>query len=154
MSEALRCVELADAAATEALGRALAAVVSTPGVVFLSGELGAGKTTLTRALLDALGHRGAVRSPTYTLLEVYDLERLRCIHCDFYRIGDPGEIEYLGLFDLLGEDSLVLIEWPEHGAQGLLQPDLVIALDYAGDGRRARLRAETGAGRAWLRAIP
>ena len=104
-------------------------------------------------MLAGLGHQGAVRSPTYTLLEAYELDRLRCIHCDFYRIADPSEIEYLGLFDLLGEDSLTLIEWPEHGAESLLRPDLEIHLDYAGSGRRARLRAASDRGRRWLAAI-
>src|SRR6056297_3323471 len=120
---------LADAAATEALGAALAgplrrACESRAVVLHLAGPLGAGKTTLVRGLLRGLGHRGAVRSPTYTLIEPYDELTPRVYHLDLYRLGDPEELDYLGLRDLLTGDTLLLIEWPERGLGVLPTPDL------------------------------
>jgi tRNA threonylcarbamoyladenosine biosynthesis protein TsaE len=141
---------LPDAAATEALGAGLAAPLAsacreTCLTVHLSGPLGAGKTTLARGLLRGLGHAGRVRSPTFTLLEPYELATCNVIHLDLYRLADPGELEYLGLVDLLSPGSLVLVEWAERGGDRLPPPDLRIALDYDGEGRRARCEALTSA---------
>jgi len=138
---------LADAAATGDYGARLAGCL-TPGLlVFLQGELGAGKTTLVRGLLRALGHRGAVKSPTYTLVESYRLPSFTVHHLDLYRLGDPEELEWLGIRDLLAGDALCLIEWPARGAGVLPAPDLVISLDYAGGGRRVRVEPFSEAAR-------
>jgi tRNA threonylcarbamoyl adenosine modification protein YjeE len=105
---------LADAAATGRLGAALARALGEGGaVLYLSGELGAGKTTLARALLQALGYAGHVRSPTYTLVEPYELQGRRVFHLDLYRLAAAEELEYLGLRDLDPAQDLILVEWPE-----------------------------------------
>ena len=143
---------LADADATNALGAALARTRPTPAVVHLLGELGAGKSTLARALLRALGVTGAIRSPTYTLVERYPLEAGgEAWHLDLYRIADAGELEYLGL----DADDVVLwlVEWPERGSAALPTPDLLVALEVENHGRRARITAGTAAGQAWLMAM-
>ena len=137
--------------ATDALGAALArAWTGDVVVVYLRGELGAGKSTLARALLRALGVEGAIRSPTYTLVERYPLARGEAVHLDLYRIAEPGELEFLGLEDLRAEASLWLVEWPERGGAALPPPDLEIALGRDGPGRQAGLHAGSEKGRAWL----
>lgn len=126
------------------LGRALTAVAAgRPGalLVFLQGELGTGKTTLVRGLLRGRGYAGAVRSPTFTLIEPYETVDGRIYHLDLYRLADGEELEYLGLRDLLAEPALLLIEWPERGAGWLPEPDLLIELWHAQSGRRLRLQA-------------
>ncbi|MGO1071653.1 tRNA (adenosine(37)-N6)-threonylcarbamoyltransferase complex ATPase subunit type 1 TsaE [Lysobacter sp. CA199] len=150
-------LNLADAEATDALGAALAAARATLSPMptlqaHLHGDLGAGKSTLARALLRTLGVRGAIRSPTYTLVERYPLaEGGEAWHLDLYRIGDAGELEFLGLDG--GEATLWLIEWPERGRGWLPPADLRIDLAVDGAGRRAELSAVTGAGSAWLEAL-
>ncbi len=107
---------LPDPEATERLGRQLAAVLPAGGVVFLQGDLGAGKTSVARGILRGLGVEGPVKSPTYTLIESYAVGQGRWVHhLDLYRLADAGELEWLGLRDLFTERSLVLIEWPERG---------------------------------------
>ena len=147
-------IELPTAADTDALGAALAHA-RPPGtlVAWLRGELGAGKSTLARALLRALGVEGAIRSPTYTLVERYPLGDGEAVHLDLYRIGAPGELEFLGLDDLRAEASLWLVEWPERGGAALPAADLEIDLAQAGSGRRAELRENSGKGAAWLAAL-
>lgn len=140
---------LPDANATEVLGQALAVTRPTPAIVYLQGELGAGKSTLARALLRALGVTGAIRSPTYTLVERYPLHSGdEALHLDMYRIGDVGELEFLGLD--AGEAALWLVEWPERGGAGLPKVDLRIELDISGSGRAAVLTAATESGQEWL----
>ncbi len=140
---------LGDEAATARLARALAASQPAHAVVHLQGDLGAGKSTLARAWLRALGVTGAVRSPTYTLVERYPLAAGgEALHLDLYRIAAPGELEYLGLDD--SDARLWLVEWPERGAGALPAPDLHLALAVEGDGRRCRLEAASVAGGAWL----
>lgn len=140
MAEALSYL-LADSDATELFG-ALLARCSTPGtVIYLSGDLGAGKTTLVRGFLHALGHRGAVKSPTYTLMEPYEVEGRRVYHFDLYRLGDPEELEYLGIRDYFDGDSLSLVEWPEQGAGILPSPSLEVHLEYRHEGRLLTIRA-------------
>ncbi|MDG4596091.1 MAG: tRNA (adenosine(37)-N6)-threonylcarbamoyltransferase complex ATPase subunit type 1 TsaE [Candidatus Contendobacter sp.] len=141
---------LDSATATERLGARLAAVLKPGGVVYLRGELGAGKTTLARGLLRALGHRGAVKSPTYTLVEPYQLDGWRLFHWDLYRLTDPGELEFLGLRDQLDGEAVLLIEWPERGQGELPAADLEVTLDYVGEGRGCRLEARAPAGQAML----
>lgn len=148
-----RIVELPDVEATEALGHALAAGLPPHAVAHLRGNLGAGKSTLARALLRALGVRGGIRSPTYTLVERYPVPGGEAAHLDLYRIGDPEELAYLGLDELAGSARLWLIEWPERGQGGLPTPDLMIELVLHGAGRTARLQACSPAGDAWLQSM-
>ena len=139
---------LPDADATDRLGAVLAQTRPPRAIVYLRGDLGAGKSTLARALLRALGVEGAIRSPTYTLVERYPLrDGDDAVHLDLYRIGDPGELEFLGLD--AGEGALWLIEWPERGGTSLPPADLDIALAIEGDGRRLDLVACTPVGRLW-----
>ena len=140
---------LADAAATEQLGARLADSI-TPAVVYLRGDLGAGKTTLARGFIHALGYAGKVRSPTYTLVEPYPCERCPVFHMDLYRLADAEELEWLGLRDRLAEPALLLIEWPERGS-GILPPaDLIIDIEYSDSARVAHLTGATGAGKQLL----
>jgi len=135
-------LNLADPAATESVGAALArATASQPGlVVYLRGELGAGKTTLARGWLRAMGASGAIRSPTYTLVEPYELDGRSVLHLDLYRLNDPAELEQLGLADTPPDRSHWLVEWPERAAGRLPAADLELALHTAGNGRRLELR--------------
>lgn len=145
---------LADAGTTAMLAAALAATQPSPAVVFLHGELGAGKSTLARAWLRALGVEGAIRSPTYTLVEHYTFADVglpaggKGLHLDLYRIGDAGELEFLALDD--AEATLWLVEWAERGARALPAPDLELSLAISGTGRQVELVAGTSAGRDWL----
>lgn len=142
-------LHLPDTGATDALGAALARTRPAQAVLHLRGDLGAGKSTLARATLRALGVTGAIRSPTYTLIERYPLpEGGEAWHLDLYRIGDPGELEFLGLDG--DETTLWLVEWPERGGGGLPAGDLVIELAMQGAGRSARVTAATPTGRSWL----
>ncbi len=130
---------LRSAAETEALGASLAPLVKRypGGVLYLEGALGAGKTTLTRGLLRALGVRGSIRSPTYTLLEPYEIENRPLLHLDLYRLNDPRELEQIGLRDYSPSQCWWLVEWPERGAGFLPPPDLRIALSHESGGRSA-----------------
>jgi tRNA threonylcarbamoyladenosine biosynthesis protein TsaE len=146
---------LADEAATEAFGRALAPPLSAACrqaalVVYLEGPLGAGKTTLARGLLRGLGHAGRVRSPSFTLLEPYELAGLSVAHLDLYRLAEPGELDYLGLADLLSPGSLLLVEWPERGRGRLPGGDLRFRLDYADAARTVLCEPLSPAGRRVL----
>lgn len=124
----------------EALGAALAAGLGAGGLlVTLAGELGSGKTTLVRGLLRAVGVEGVIRSPTYTLVEPYAAGGRDVYHLDLYRIADPGELELIGIRDLLAHDALVLVEWPERGAGALPTPDLALTLAHAPEGRTIAL---------------
>ena len=144
-------IELVDSPATEMLGQVLAATRPARAVVHLHGDLGAGKSTLARALLRALGVQGAIRSPTYTLVERYPVPGGEAWHLDLYRIGSAGELDFLGLDG--DEASLWLVEWPERGAGALLPADLRVWLQQQGPGRRAELEADSAAGQAWLAAV-
>ena len=141
-------MHLADADATARLAEALAASAPAPAVVHLHGDLGAGKSTLARAWLRALGVQGAIRSPTYTLAECYPLPSGEALHLDLYRIGDGAELEFLGLDDV--DAALWLVEWPERAGGALPPADLGVALSIEGEGRRCDLRPGTPAGQSWL----
>ena len=139
-----------DRAATEALGAALAAGARAGRVIHLRGDLGAGKTTLVRGLLRALGHTGRVKSPTYTLVEPYDLSSLHFYHFDFYRLKNQEEWEQAGFREYFNGEALCAVEWPER-AHGLLSPpDLDIELRFEGEHRSARLSAHSALGESWL----
>jgi tRNA threonylcarbamoyl adenosine modification protein YjeE len=138
---------------TDALGAALArALPAQPIVAWLQGDLGAGKSTLARALLRELGVTGAIRSPTYTLVERYPLALGEAAHLDLYRIAGAGELDFLGL-DELRDARLWLVEWPERGAGALPAPDLEVRLAIEGTGRVAKLQETSGKGEAWLAAF-
>ena len=138
---------LADETATVAFGKALARACRGRGLVTLSGNLGTGKTTLSRGIIQALGHTGAVKSPTFTLVEPYELGDHRIYHFDLYRLEDPEELEFIGLRDYLNEDALVLVEWPEK-AFGVLPPaDLALTLSIKDKGRAIAREANTPFGK-------
>lgn len=148
-----KCLELADEAATVALGQQLGRLIlgQTDGMtVFLEGDLGAGKTTLTRGVLRAFGHLGPVKSPTYTLVEAYELSGRKVYHFDLYRLGDAEELEYMGIRDYFVPGSVCLLEWPQRGAGFLPTADLRVKVWVSGSGRTAELRAETPVGRQLL----
>jgi tRNA threonylcarbamoyladenosine biosynthesis protein TsaE len=143
------------AAETRAIGARLASALleaDEPGplVVGLTGDLGAGKTTLVSGLLGALGHAGPARSPTYTLIEPYRLAGRDVNHCDLYRLRDPTELDDLGIRDLLAPRSLLLVEWPERAGNRLGIPDLSLQLGYLDEGRSVDFVASTGPGRRVL----
>ena len=142
-----------DEAATLRLGERLAPGIAPGRVLHLSGELGSGKTTLVRGLLRALGWSGRVKSPTYTLVELYPLSSLNLYHFDFYRFKDRAEWLNSGFRDYFNPDSACIVEWPER-AEGLLEPpDLDVTLSFDGAGRSASLRARSPSGQAWLSSL-
>jgi tRNA threonylcarbamoyladenosine biosynthesis protein TsaE len=141
---------LADEPAMLAFAARCSTFLRAGGLVFLEGDLGAGKTTFARGLLRALGYQGAVKSPTYTLMESYQVSGTAIYHCDLYRLADPEELEFLGLRELFDSGALWLIEWPERGMGWLPAPDLVIALTWHEHGRYAVLRATSARAQAWL----
>ncbi|TNE81234.1 MAG: tRNA (adenosine(37)-N6)-threonylcarbamoyltransferase complex ATPase subunit type 1 TsaE [Gammaproteobacteria bacterium] len=127
-------------------GNRLGALLPNGLLVFLEGDLGAGKTTLSRGILGAFGHNGVVKSPTYTLVEPYQLGEKLFYHFDLYRLGDPEELEYIGIRDYLEQASCCLVEWPERGAGILPDPDLRIQISVADHARRLVILAETERG--------
>ena len=152
MSNASLAFVLPDADATAQLGAALAATQPAQAVVLLHGDLGAGKSTLARAWLRALGVEGAIRSPTYTLVEHYPLPAGgKGLHLDLYRIGDARELDFLGLDD--AGATLWLVEWPERGRGALPPADLEVRLAVDGPGRRAILVPLSATGEAWLERV-
>lgn len=134
----------------EALGARLAGAGVKAGIVGLEGELGTGKTTLVRGWLRALGVTGTIRSPTYTLVEPYEIAQVRIYHFDLYRLSDPEEIEYLGARDYFAEDCLSLIEWPERAKGWLAHVDLTIKIELIISGRAVNLIPHSATGARFL----
>lgn len=131
-------MRLADTAATEKLGAAIAAQCSPQACIHLRGELGAGKTTLVRGFLRAMGYDGPVRSPTYTLVEPYLIDASIVYHLDLYRLSDPEELEFIGVRDWV-DAGVLLIEWPEQAAGVVPAPTIDVVLKVVGDERDATL---------------
>jgi tRNA threonylcarbamoyladenosine biosynthesis protein TsaE len=148
---------LADEAATIAIGNKLADIVKKELkqgiVVYLYGDLGAGKTTLTRGFVQGMGHIGHVKSPTYTLVEPYDLTNWQVYHFDLYRLSDPEELEYMGIRDYFARDCCCFIEWPEKGKGMIKEPDLRIDLAYSEEQRTINIQAKTALGEQILIAL-
>lgn len=145
--------EEATVAAGIGLGRACLANGLSAGItVYLFGELGAGKTTFSRGVLRAFGHEGAVKSPTYTLVEPYEMGDWRVYHFDLYRLGDPEELEFMGVRDYFAPGCLSLVEWPQRGVGILPEPDLEVSLEVSGAGRRIRIGAHSPNGERVLAA--
>ncbi|NJD25696.1 MAG: tRNA (adenosine(37)-N6)-threonylcarbamoyltransferase complex ATPase subunit type 1 TsaE [Betaproteobacteria bacterium] len=145
--------DLPDEAATAEFGRRLAPCLCPGLVIYLEGDLGAGKTTLARALIRALGHVGAVKSPTYSLVEVYVVSSLYLYHFDFYRFESPEEFHYAGLDEYFNETAVCLVEWPERAAGCVPPPDLRLRLHHAGVGRVIEALANTPQGQTCLNAL-
>jgi tRNA threonylcarbamoyladenosine biosynthesis protein TsaE len=145
---------LADEAATLALGAALAPAMAPGLICWLEGDLGAGKTTLVRGLLRALGDTGPVKSPTYTLVELHVVSGLDLYHFDFYRFNQPEEYLDAGLDEYFSGTGACLVEWPDRAAPYLPSPDLRIHLSVRGDGRLARVEAGSERGRQCLTSCP
>lgn len=157
MSESLQ-IHLSEEAHTLRLGAELARICaeiarSRGFVIYLRGDLGAGKTTLTRGLLQAAGATGAIKSPTYTLVEPYELTALTAYHFDLYRLHDPEELEFMGVRDYFGPARLCIVEWPERGGEFLPKPDLTLSIFTLDHGRRAELAAHGDCGKLLLQRL-
>ena len=144
---------LPDEDATLALGAALSAALEPGVAIHLRGELGAGKTTLVRGVLRGLGWQGSVKSPTYALVEVYELSRLHLHHFDFYRFHDPREWIDAGFRESFNGRNVCLVEWPEKAGSLLPPPDVEITLAASGSGRSVSLQASSPAGRELLERV-
>lgn len=144
--------QFTDEQAMLAWTHANAATLQAGLVIHLHGDLGMGKTTLSRGLIQGLGHTGNVKSPTYTLVEPYELGTLRVYHFDLYRLADPEELEFMGVRDYFADDTLCLIEWPEKGAGILPEADIDIVIEPWQQGRQLSFTSHTEKGRAQLKA--
>ena len=144
---------LADEDAMTAFGARIAQTTQGHGLIFLEGNLGMGKTTLSRGIIRGLGHVGAVKSPTFTLVEPYEIGDIRAFHFDLYRLVDPEELEFLGIRDYFEDDALCLIEWPDKGAGFLPKPDLTITISPQDSGRSLKILSQGPRGEAWCAAL-
>ncbi len=135
MQDNPRLTGLMDQAAMTAMAGKMARLIKPPMIIYLRGDLGAGKTTFTRAFVHGLGYTGSVKSPTYGLLEKYLLQGLQIVHLDLYRIANSGELEFLGIEDHYDSKTILMIEWPEHGRHRLARPDLTIRFEHSGNER-------------------
>ncbi|MGE8067400.1 tRNA (adenosine(37)-N6)-threonylcarbamoyltransferase complex ATPase subunit type 1 TsaE [Pseudomonas sp. NPDC089569] len=144
---------LADEEAMTAFGVRIAQTTKGHGLIFLQGDLGAGKTTLSRGIIRGLGHVGAVKSPTFTLVEPYEIGEIRAFHFDLYRLVDPEELEFLGIRDYFEDDALCLIEWPDKGAGFLPKADLTITISPQDSGRSLNILSQGSRGEAWCAAL-
>jgi tRNA threonylcarbamoyladenosine biosynthesis protein TsaE len=145
--------ELADEDATVALAGKLAQHCEQGMVIYLEGDLGAGKTTFSRGFIQGLGHIGKVKSPTYTLVEPYEIAGWRIFHFDLYRLSDPEELEFMGIRDYFDSDCICLIEWPDKGAGLLAAADLHISIEYTQTGRTLSMQAKSTKGSDLLKQL-
>lgn len=143
-------LELASEQDTQNLGELIAKFIEAPMTCYLNGDLGVGKTRLVRAVIQSLGYNGNVKSPTYTLVEPYQFEKLKAYHFDLYRLSDPEELEYLGIRDYFEQDSISFIEWPEKGKGWLDQADITVTLEFLGSGRRCGIQSQSSKGNSLL----
>jgi tRNA threonylcarbamoyladenosine biosynthesis protein TsaE len=146
-------LHLANEDAMMSFGSRIAQVTEGLGVIFLEGDLGAGKTTLSRGIIRGFGHVGAVKSPTFTLVEPYEIGPVRAFHFDLYRLVDPEELEYMGIRDYFDGSALCLIEWPQRGAGFLPKPDLTITIRPHAEGRSLTLSPGGSRGETWCAAL-
>jgi len=146
-------IDLATEQDTRAFATKLASALKSPCLIALNGQLGAGKTTFSRGLINALGHKGNVKSPTYTIVETYALENMKVFHFDLYRIQDTEELELMGIRDYFQEEAIILIEWPEHGVEILPEADINCNIRVQGSGRIFELFSQTPKGQAILQQI-
>ena len=148
-------IDVPDEASMLNLGQQIAkALADADGcMIYFHGELGAGKTTLIRSILQTMGVVGRVKSPTYTLVEPYELDDRTAYHFDLYRLGDPEELEFLGLRDYLSANAFLFVEWPERGEGILPSADVHIRIDYAGTGRQVCIEPGEGAHNKWLQLL-
>jgi tRNA threonylcarbamoyladenosine biosynthesis protein TsaE len=144
---------IADEEAMVAFGKRIAEITQGAGLIFLQGDLGAGKTTLSRGIIRGLGHTGAVKSPTFTLVEPYEIGDVRAFHFDLYRLVDPEELEYMGIRDYFDGDALCLIEWPDKGTGFLPKPDLTITITPHDNGRQLKLLSQSARSESWCAAL-
>lgn len=144
---------LADEEATVALASKLAQKCHQGLIIYLEGDLGAGKTTFSRGFIQGLGHVGKVKSPTYTLVEPYEIADWRVFHFDLYRLSDPEELEFMGIRDYFDPDCICLIEWPDKGAGLLASADLHISIEYTQTGRALSMQAKSAKGSDLLRLL-
>ena len=146
-------IYIPDEQALEAFAASVAAQCEQRTVIFLNGDLGAGKTTFSRGFIHGLGHQGRVKSPTYTLVEPYEIGDWRVFHFDLYRLADPEELEFIGIRDYFEDDCLCLIEWPQKGEGLLASADITINIDFEDKGRRLSLTSHSDNGSKIVNAI-
>ncbi|GAB2999653.1 tRNA (adenosine(37)-N6)-threonylcarbamoyltransferase complex ATPase subunit type 1 TsaE [Psychrosphaera aestuarii] len=139
--------------ATVSMGKVIAQSLSPGMTIFLHGDLGAGKTTISRGIIQGLGHEGRVKSPTYTLVEPYELADVTAYHFDLYRLADPEELEFMGFRDYFNDKAVCLIEWPEKGQDFLPQADLELYLTYVGEQREIRFKPLSNLGNETVKKI-
>lgn len=144
---------LADEAQSEKFAASLAQLCQQATVIYLEGDLGAGKTTFSRGFIQGLGYQGRVKSPTYTLVEPYEVGPWRVFHFDLYRLADPEELEFIGIRDYFAEDCLCLIEWPDKGLGLLAAADLHISISFKDNGRTLTIQAQSESGEALLQQL-
>jgi len=138
---------------TQLLGEVIASVIESPMNCFLKGDLGVGKTRLVRAIIQSLGFKGNVKSPTYTIVEPYQIGKLLIHHFDLYRLSDPEELDFLGIRDYFDQASINFFEWPEKGEGWLEQPDLIIDMTFHERTRICNLTGQFDSGKLFMKKL-